>query len=160
MIPVSGAEYQDQTLLFDTLKDRRELLIGEEVWLVPPGAGAASPAGLKKLDQLGKMPGDRFAALPGLDAAAVVVGRGFGSEPQRLALCALPTGKELPVEIELPGLSADRGYRGGGNMQSLRAVKVPKSGEDGPAAAYLLVCTDDRLFSFTVTETDGPEGLT
>eukprot|EP00962_Isochrysis_galbana_P027304 scaffold8573_cov101-Isochrysis_galbana.AAC.3 len=159
MIPVPAASYQDQTLLFHTLNDGCELLIGEEVWLIPPGAGAASPAGLKSLKQVGKMPGDRFAPLSGLDVAVVAVGTGFGSAPPRLALCALPTGKELPVaEIELPGVSANRSYGGSGFVRFLRTVKVPGSGGDGPAAAYLLVCTDERLFSFTVT--DGPEAPT
>jgi len=154
-IPVPAAEYQDQTLLFTTLKDGRELLIGDEVWVLPPGASAASPAGLKgSLQPVGKMAGDRFAALPGLDAAAVVIGNGFGATPQRLTLCSLPT-TEMVADVPLPGISADRNYGGGGFINSIHAAAVP----DDAGAVCLLVCTEHRLFAFTVRETGGPERL-
>ena len=42
-IPVPAADYQDQTLLFTTLKDGRELLIGDAVWALPAGASAKKP---------------------------------------------------------------------------------------------------------------------
>jgi hypothetical protein len=157
MIPVPGAEYQDQTLLFTTLKDGRELLIGEEVWALPTGASAASPAGLKTLEQVGKVAGDRFAPLPGLDAVAVVIGSGFGSTPPRLSLRSLPTGaEEIIADVPLPGIGADRNYGGSGFIKRVHAAAVPND----PGAASLLVCTDSRLFSFTVRETGGAEKLT
>lgn len=155
-IPVPAADYQDQTLLFTTLKDGRELLIGDAVWALPAGASATSPAGLKSLTQLGKMQGDKFTPLPGLNAAAVVIGSGFGSTPPRLSLCSLPTGTELIAEVSLPGIAADRSYGGIGYIKSLHAE--PKPNDAG--AVYLLVCTSSRLFSLTVRETDGPEKLT
>lgn len=155
-IPVTGAEYQDQTLLFTTLNDGRELLLGDAVWALPAGATAASPAGLKTLERVGKMAGDRFAPLPGLDAAAVVIGSGFGSAPQRVSLRCLPTGDEEILDVPLPGIAADRSYGGGGFIKKVHAAAVPNDA----GACVLLVCTDDRLFSFTVREAGGPEKLT
>jgi hypothetical protein len=154
-IPVPGAEYQDQTLQFTTLKDGRELLIGEEVWLLPAGATATASAGLKSLTKVGKMLGDRFTPLPGLDAAAVVMGSGFGSVPQRLALCSLPTGNEVVIaDVPLSGIAPDRNYGGSGFIKKVHAERMPGD------TVCLLVCTDSRLFSFTVREADGPEKLT
>ena len=154
-----GAEYQDQTLLFTTLKDGRELLMGDAVWALPTGANAASSAGLKTLEQVGKMAGDRFAPLnlPGIDAAAVVIGSGFGSTPQRVSIRSLPSGtEEIIAEVPLPGIAADRNYSGSGYIKRVHAAAVPNDA----GAVCLLVCTDGRLFSFTVRESDGPEKLT
>ena len=156
-IPVTCAAYQDQTLLFTTLRDGRELLLGEEVWALPASASATSPAGLKSLTQVGKMPGDRFTPLPGLDAAAVVIGSGFGSAPQRLSVCSLPIGTEtIIVDVPLPDIAADRNYGGSGFINKVHSALVPND----TGAVCLLVCTDSRLFSFTVREADGPEKLT
>ena len=154
-IPVTGAEYQDQTLLFTTLKDGRELLLGDQVWALPAGASAANPTGLKCLTQVGKMPGDRFTPLPGLDAAAVVIGGGFGSSAQRVSLCSLPLGTET-INVPLPGIAADRNYGGSGFIRKVHSESVPND----TGAVCLLVCTDSRLFSFTVRETDGPHKFT
>lgn len=155
-IPVPTAEYQDQTLLFTMLKDGRELLVGDAVWALPP-AGAASTAALNSLECVGKMAGDRFAPLPGLDAVAVVIGSGFGATPQRLSLRALPAGTaEIIADVPLPGIAADRNYGGGGYIKKVHTVALP----DDAGATCLLVCTDNRLFSFIVRETDGPERLT
>ena len=73
LIGVEAASYQDQTLAFTTLQDGRELLLGEEVWALPRGASAGAPGALKSLEKVGAMGGDRFAALPGLDAAACAI---------------------------------------------------------------------------------------
>lgn len=143
LVPVAEASYQDQTLEFATLRDGRELLLGAEVWALPPGASAASPAALKSLARVGKLGGDRFAALPGVDAAAVVFGSGFGKEAPRLAICELPSGEELVADVPLPGVAADRSYRGGGFVRRVHAA--PRG--DGAA---LLVVTNDRLWSFSV----------
>ena len=129
-IPVPGAAYQDQTLQFATLNDGRELLIGEEVWAIPPGASGASPAALKSLEQAGKMAGDRFASLPGLDAAAVVVGSGFGGT-QRLSLCGLPDGCEILKEVPLPGRATDCNYGGAGFIKRLHSASCGVTSEAG-----------------------------
>lgn len=144
-VPVPEASYQDQSLAFATLRDGRELLLGEEVWELPAGASAASPAGLKDLAKVGTMPGDKFAPLPGLDAVAVAVDRGgLSGRAGCLRICSLPGVEALVPELEMPGRSADTGYGRDGYLKALHAAPAAEG------AVSLLAVTDKRLFLFTV----------
>ena len=67
----------------------------------------------------------------------------------------MPTGTDtILADVPLPGIAADRNYGGSGYIKKVHAEPC------GAGAVSLLVCTDSRLFSFTVREADDPEKLT
>ncbi|KAJ1636249.1 hypothetical protein T492DRAFT_835465 [Pavlovales sp. CCMP2436] len=131
-------------ILIRLLKTAKRPLV-YNVWRLPPGACAASPAALKTLEKVGKMQGDTFAVLPGIDAAAethgavdlrTAAGRCVIVDGH-LALCALPSSATLVADVHLPGSEP-------GCIKRLMAAPA----EAG--AVSLLVCTNKHMFVFTV----------
>lgn len=99
---IGGAEYFDEALTCASLRDGRDVVIGQEVWIIPENF-AEDPYATKA----GTLPArvSRFAAVPGMDLVAAVIcggGRYGGSaKPDRLVLLSLPDCREVG-SMEIP----------------------------------------------------------